>query len=301
MSTLPIIDKNSWGANTNCVVCANQLKHTPAISIQNSSLHECVNCQSYTLLPRLQIAQQLDLHNSDEYFAHKYFELRRHDLHRAIERSAIAQNYVGKIIDATQNVRLLDLGCDNGLFMYAMQQQFGYSVSGIDISERASLAARNQFGLNVLNTTIENAPDNLSGFDVITAIDFVEHVVRPKTLFEEVYKRLVTGGVFYFETPNIFSLIYRTGFMLGRICPTLFKSQLERLFPLQHCQYFSPKGILFLSQLLGFEIVAHDRRILIDSDLNVSCSVLKALKLLQLVDNLYHNQVLDVYLLQKTD
>lgn len=51
-------------------------------------------------------------------------------------------------------------------------------------------------------------------FDLIYAIEVIEHMRRPYDLFCEVYKKLKPGGVFLFTTPNLLQMKSRLDFLL---------------------------------------------------------------------------------------
>lgn len=51
-------------------------------------------------------------------------------------------------------------------------------------------------------------------FDLIYAIEVIEHTRRPYDLFCEVYKKLKPGGMFLFTTPNILHMKSRMDFLL---------------------------------------------------------------------------------------
>src|SRR6185295_17912012 len=74
-----------------------------------------------------------------------------------------------------QGERLLDIGCDTGSFMAAARQMYGIMPVGVDVSIRAVERALEN-GLEVYETSLEAAPEHLSDFGLITALDVLEHV-----------------------------------------------------------------------------------------------------------------------------
>jgi SAM-dependent methyltransferase len=91
---------------------------------------------------------------------------------------------------------VLDIGCANG----ALLQHFGPSWDrcGIEPSAPAAALAQSR-GIRVLAPTIETlAPEER--FDVILAIDVVEHIVDPLPFFARVARHLGPGGAFLLYT-----------------------------------------------------------------------------------------------------
>lgn len=99
--------------------------------------------------------------------------------------------------------RLLDIGCGQGIWISQAQQRF--TVSGCDTSEYALERARqNVPAAELLNKVDANEPLPFESgtFDVVTALDVVEHLHAPETLVAEARRLLRPGGIFAFTTPN---------------------------------------------------------------------------------------------------
>jgi SAM-dependent methyltransferase len=178
---------------------------------------------------------------------------------------------------------LLDVGCDTGGFLQAAAQEFGIVPVGVDAASRAVAAARQQ-GIETYLTLIENAPDHLRDFRIITVIDLIEHVTDPTGFLREIRTRLRPGGLVYLETPNIHSAVYRIGHSLGRLIGWRPAGILERLFPPQHAQYFTLASLAGLARTVGFEVVRIDTRVLPWSDIAASLPVRAATSSMQLLD-----------------
>ena len=96
--------------------------------------------------------------------------------------------------------RHLDVGCDTGIFARAFARVHGSIPIGLDVNAAAVAEARRS-GMEVYQATLETAPA-LQKFRVITAIDLIEHVAEPLTLFASMRERLEPHGVVFLETPN---------------------------------------------------------------------------------------------------
>lgn len=270
-----------------CVVCSSPLQGSPKVKLGPSALLACDSCGSWTYLPRPDSTGQAAIHDTEDYFDHPYFELRRR-LSPAILRrcrNVFARLARGTDVAALRGQRMLDVGCDTGAFLQAAAQEFGVVPVGIDTASRAIAAAQRQ-GIEAYLTPLESAPDHLQDFPAITAIDVVEHVTDPASFLREIRKRLRPGGVAYLETPNIRSTVYRTGRGLSTLTHGWPAGLFERLFPPQHVQYFTAPSFAALAGAAGFEIVSKDTRVLPWDNIAAALPVRAALASMQALDRM---------------
>lgn len=103
-----------------------------------------------------------------------------------------------------KEIRVLDIGCGAGFLANDLATR-GYHVTGLDASEPTLEVARRhdstgtvdyRFG-DAYKMQFENAT-----FDVVCAMDFLEHVEKPELILREVSRVLKTGGMFFFYTFN---------------------------------------------------------------------------------------------------
>ncbi|MDQ6838980.1 MAG: class I SAM-dependent methyltransferase [Actinomycetota bacterium] len=101
--------------------------------------------------------------------------------------------------------RLLDVGCGNGAYTTAMAPGFT-EVHGIDVEPRRVEEFRTQvvrdprFHLEVGSAEDLSQPDD--HFDVVTAIEVIEHVVHLDQAIAEIHRVLRPGGAFLVSCPN---------------------------------------------------------------------------------------------------
>ncbi|MBS1858866.1 MAG: class I SAM-dependent methyltransferase [Acidobacteria bacterium] len=198
---------------------------------------------------------------------------------------------VGLDVAALRGERILDIGCDTGVFLKAAQEECGVVPFGIDVAERAVEVARAR-GIQVWRAAVEDAPPELGEFPVITAIDLLEHVPDPHAFLRAVWSRLRPGGVLYLETPNICSAVFRFGRLLSLLTAGRPASLLERLFPPQHIQLFTPGSLRALAGRSEFEVLDLRPRILPSPDIAASAAARLAIGTLQLFDRLQGTQIL---------
>jgi SAM-dependent methyltransferase len=103
--------------------------------------------------------------------------------------------------------RLLDVGCGDGQFLLAARGR-DWSVAGSEYGDgprQRALAA----GLDVRAAPFPAAPAEVGGFDVVCAIEVLEHVPDPRREAREVARLLRPGGACYVTVPNFASLTRR--------------------------------------------------------------------------------------------
>jgi len=106
---------------------------------------------------------------------------------------------------APVNGRLLDVGCSYGLFLNLAKEN-GFEAQGVEINKDACKYCIDTFGLRVFCGDLKSAsfPDNY--FDVVTALEVIEHLEDPIGFINLIYQILKPGGIFYIVTPNFESL-----------------------------------------------------------------------------------------------
>ncbi|HYL76560.1 MAG TPA: class I SAM-dependent methyltransferase [Bryobacteraceae bacterium] len=277
------------GSAERCVVCNSGLPQRPVVEFGRCRLHACPRCGSWTYLPRPNSADQSAIHDTGDYFDHPYFDLRRRLSPSIIRRCRYAFTQLGLAADSLRGQRVLDIGCDTGVFLQAAAQEFGIVPVGVDTASRAIAAAQQQ-GIEAYCAPIEQAPEHLHDFPAITAIDLIEHVAQPGDVLRAIRRRLRPGGALYLETPNIRSMVYQFGRALSHAVQP--QQLLERLFPPQHVQYFTESSLAALCRSAGFEVVSIGRRALPWEDIATSFAVRAALAPLQLADRIFGTEIL---------
>ncbi len=96
----------------------------------------------------------------------------------------------------------------------------------------------------------------------------------------------------YLETPNIRSTVYRVGQAIFSISGGRPATLLDRLFPSQHIQYFTPESLRRLALDSGFDVVRLSTRRLPSSEIAASTAALLAIGALQAFDRLFATEIL---------
>lgn len=92
---------------------------------------------------------------------------------------------------------MLDVGCAYGFFLDEARQM-GISVQGLDLSESAIQWMQEHLGIKGTVGLSSDAPEG--PFDLITAIEVIEHTRDPHLFLDDLYGRLKEGGLLVIKT-----------------------------------------------------------------------------------------------------
>jgi 2-polyprenyl-6-hydroxyphenyl methylase/3-demethylubiquinone-9 3-methyltransferase len=100
--------------------------------------------------------------------------------------------------------RVLDVGCGAGFLTNELARQ-GHRVTGVDAAPGTLATAERHDTTRSVRYTVADAlrlPFDDGSFDVVCAMDFLEHVEQPAAVIAEVARVLAPGGQFFFHTFN---------------------------------------------------------------------------------------------------
>lgn len=100
------------------------------------------------------------------------------------------------------HAEVLDMGCGGG-FLSNDLALAGHSVTGVDISDSSLKVAESRDTtrtVRYLHGDIYQVPFNGESFDVVTAMDVLEHASNPQKVIAEANRVLRPGGLFFFKT-----------------------------------------------------------------------------------------------------
>jgi 2-polyprenyl-3-methyl-5-hydroxy-6-metoxy-1,4-benzoquinol methylase len=113
-------------------------------------------------------------------------------------------------------LRALDIGCAIGVFTNLLYQK-GYRALGIDTNKELLTFAKNRYThctfklMNALH--LDLAP---STFDLVLALEFIEHLSNPYKFLKNIHQVLKEEGVILLSTPNRLSLEGARGVVMKR-------------------------------------------------------------------------------------
>lgn len=103
---------------------------------------------------------------------------------------------------------ILDLGCGQGGFLKVCEDKGIKKLYGIDVSNYALKTAREKTSAELKQMDLEGVklPFSKDSFDLVVAMDVVEHFRDTDKLFKEIYRVLKRSGLFFLTTENSGSL-----------------------------------------------------------------------------------------------
>lgn len=165
--------------------------------------------------------------------------------------------------------RLLDVGCGNGSYTTAMADHFDY-VYGIEIETERLDAFREQlrsrpdaakFDVAEMSAEALSFADDF--FDVVTAIEVIEHIVDLQLAAREIHRVLRPGGVFAITAPNRWFPVETHSFKIrGKEIPSKKWPFVPWVPPLHRriatARNFRPSDLRQLLEPVGFQQVGTD-------------------------------------------
>ena len=141
---------------------------------------------------------------------------------------------------------LLDVGTSIGLFL-SLAGERGWRGLGTEFGRRALAYARDELGVDAVDTPIERLEGE---YDVVSVLSVLEHVNDPRAFLGEVRRLLKPGGATYLIVPNVESLACR-----------VLHERAATFDGRNHLLYFSPRTLRDLLEREGFDVVSTRTRV----------------------------------------
>ncbi len=201
---------------TACPLCASVMasieQRFPPFSVLR-----CEECSLVYLSPRLRESAVRTLYEQEGYFGHN--EPLGYTDYAAQETSlrATFRRFIRKLESCgITGGSMLEVGCGYGFFLAEARHLFTRRV-GIELSATAAEHARDVSGDEVFVGDLGVLPQGAQDFDVIVALNVIEHIYSPLSLLRHLDSRLKEGGRIVLATPDIGSFWYK---ILGRKWPS---------------------------------------------------------------------------------
>ncbi len=161
----------------------------------------------------------------------------------AVERQLpVLKARFGRFLPKDRAAQILDIGCGYGGFLLFLAREGYTQATGIDVSSEQLELARSLGVQNVQCAELmEFLPKHPAAFDVIVALDVVEHFPKEHILplLDSIHLALRPGGVLIVQSPN------GDGPFAGRY----------RYSDFSHTLAFTPESVLQVLSASGFEQV----------------------------------------------
>jgi len=188
--------------------------------------------------------------NFKEYYDKDYRKLYTPVIGKALSSKEIFETYLPSQKERIQKIRhilnpkmrVLDIGCSTGHFLYAIKK-YVHECVGVELNSKNAEFARKKAGIKVYTEPVEkiNFPKNY--FDLICNFDTIEHVEDPVGFLKVINGLLKPGGHLFIETPNLDDSLIST-YKIEPYCGFWFKEP--------HPFYFSPKTLGLFLKKTGF-------------------------------------------------
>jgi len=146
--------------------------------------------------------------------------------------------------------KLLELGCAFGFFLKHSSNYF--DTYGMDISKYAIKIARKISPISKLKAgDIEYGLKKFIGdnkFDIIVALDVLEHLKEPAKIIHLIYKSLNKDGIFVFRVPNLSAVDKKYYYIIGK--PEKWHGNRDRT----HISLYTTKRWKSLTEIEGFKV-----------------------------------------------
>src|SRR5687767_12827719 len=136
--------------------------------------------------------------------------------------------------------RILDVGCFHASFLEYLGGD--WQRFGIEPSTGAAKVAKSK-GVTVLAPTLDALPPDTPPFDVITAMDLIEHLNEPMAWFRQVHEHLAPNGILLLLSGDTDAWTWKLMGSLYWYCS----------LP-EHCAFFSRRSLEFVGEQLGFAL-----------------------------------------------
>jgi len=134
----------------------------------------------------------------------------------------ISKEDVLALLNESPNVRVLDVGCNDGRFTREIARKINTKkILGLEINKDCAKAAHKDSHVDAIVADADYPfPFKSDTFDVVVSNDVLEHVSNTDSFICELYRVLRKGGYCVCSTPNLAGIHNIVSLMLGYQPPT---------------------------------------------------------------------------------
>jgi len=167
------------------------------------SFYNCLQCNIEYASPRLKEDELLNLYEGDGWRDKSYYENwtyenwkkeKGKDYYLVQENINLAKKFL------KPGSSILDVGCDIGLTVKALEEN-GYYSEGVEVSTIGSKIAAEKTGIKVHNMKLESYQSDTI-FDGVFLLNVLEHLYDPIQLLKECGDNIKQGGYIFLHVPH---------------------------------------------------------------------------------------------------
>ncbi len=220
-----------------CVFC-NSNKFTEFFS-DDDRFFKCAGCHVVLLDEKLWATNMMpDYYANANNYIHANQDPSYHFLGKKRARDLIEK--IKKYSLKKEETKWLDVGANYGILVEELIKN-GFNASGIELNKNLVSLAHER-GLPIECADVISLREQETKYNVISAIDVLEHLPRPIDFLVDARKLLVSNGLLILEVPNIESYLARK-----------HKAQWKYVDH-EHLHYFSVAAITKLLKNHGFKV-----------------------------------------------
>lgn len=145
----------------------------------------------------VELAKKKDYEGINEWFESNHTEYKDYD---SYFKNRISTRAVFQYICSNEERKdILDVACGYGEIDIALTKK-GYNVHGCDLRKKRVAALRKQLS-SIEQCDIMDYPQDRQ-FDIVIALEMLEHVVDIEAVLDKIHSLLYGGGVLYLSVPN---------------------------------------------------------------------------------------------------
>lgn len=205
----------------------------------------CQNCSLVYLNPRPSAERYKTLY-SDEYQKDRHNIFDYEQAIRRLNKKGTYNNMKNRYMELfrpfiTQDSEVLDIGCGWGALIKMIADNLSLKVTGIEMSKLAVRAAKEHFGVNVYEETLEEFANRgfEKKYDFIILKHVLEHFLDPLERLKDIKKLLSERGFLCILIPNL----------------SKPDEALDKFFHIEHTYYFTPLTVFQMLKKTGLKLI----------------------------------------------
>jgi SAM-dependent methyltransferase len=187
----------------NCMLCNSRESESLPSRVPDLKLRRCTGCN----LVFRDTSEGGDFSYDEDYYDFWFdggVETLRRMKRKTFERYLDLIQQVWR--PASAKPRMLDIGCAHGEMLSAASAR-GFQATGLETSPAASEARR--LGYTVHSMELADAGFADQAFELITLVDVLEHIPKPRQFLDEIRRILTPTGALFIGTPDVSSIVAR--------------------------------------------------------------------------------------------